>query len=82
MFYKTEKKGLERSSYPGEIGKRIYENISLEAWKKWQSIQTMLINEHKLSSIKSEDRQFIEKTMLEYLFDGIEPKITGYKPKK
>ena len=42
-----EAPGLAFQLYPGEVGKRIFENISQEAWTDWQKKQTMLINEHK-----------------------------------
>lgn len=39
--------GLDYQLYPGEIGKRIFDGISKEAWSAWQKKQTMLINEKK-----------------------------------
>ena len=40
-----EAEGLDRTPYPGELGKRIYLNVSKEAWQQWLRHQTMLINE-------------------------------------
>ena len=56
--------------YPGEIGKRIYEEISKKAWKAWQERQTVLINEKKLSMIHDEHRKLLEKEMINFLFKG------------
>lgn len=81
-FYDKEAEGLEFQIYPGDLGKRIYENISKEAWSEWQKRQTMLINEHKLNMMDPEARQFLETRMEAYLFDRKEPEIEGYTPVK
>ena len=70
--------GLDFQLIPGEIGKRIFDNISKEAWAVWQKKQTMLINENKLNLMKKEDRAFIEEKMLGYLFDKKTVEIAGY----
>lgn len=75
-----EAPGLAFQLYPGEVGKRIFDNISQEAWTDWQKKQTMLINEHKMNMMNPDDRVILEKTMVDYLFNGIEPKIEGYTP--
>ena len=41
--------GLDIQPYPGELGKRIFENVSKEAWQAWLKHQTMLVNENRLS---------------------------------
>ena len=56
-YLQREAEGLERVPYPGELGKRIYENISAEAWRAWVGHQTMLINEYRLSPIEPEGAQ-------------------------
>ncbi|MDO6577399.1 oxidative damage protection protein [Alteromonas stellipolaris] len=75
-----EADGLDFQLYPGELGKRIYDNISKEAWADWQKKQTMLINENKLNMMEPAARQFLEQSMSAYLFDGVEPTIEGYVP--
>ena len=62
------------------MGKRIFDNISKEAWGNWQKKQTMLINEKKMNMMNVDDRTFLEKAMVDYLFDGKEPEIEGYVP--
>ncbi|MEN8801026.1 MAG: oxidative damage protection protein, partial [Thiogranum sp.] len=47
-----EAEGLDRPTYPGELGKRIFENVSKQAWQQWMQQQTMLINEYRLSPIE------------------------------
>lgn len=72
--------GLDFQLYPGELGKRIFDNISKEAWAEWQKKQTMLINENKLNMMQPEARSFLEEQMVGYLFEGKEPDIEGYVP--
>jgi len=57
---KLEKQGegLDFAPYPGELGQRIYESISKEAWQMWMNHQTMLINERQLSMIDPESREY------------------------
>ena len=75
-----EAEGLRFQMYPGEVGKRIFDNISQEAWSNWQKKQTMIINEKKMNMMNADDRAFLEKAMVDYLFEGIEPDIEGYVP--
>lgn len=63
-----EAEGLERITYPGALGKRIYENVSKEAWQQWVRQQTMLINEYRLSPIEPKARQFLEEQMEKFFF--------------
>ncbi|ART80876.1 oxidative damage protection protein [Oceanisphaera avium] len=75
-----EAEGLDFQLYPGDLGKRIYDNISKEAWAAWQHKQTMLINEKKLNMMNTEHRQLLEQEMIAYLFEGAEVKVDGYTP--
>ncbi len=72
--------GLAFQSYPGELGKRIFENISAEAWQGWLAHQTMLINEHRLTPIEPEHRKFLEGEMEKYFFGSGSEKPSGYVP--
>lgn len=64
----SEAEGLERQPYPGELGKRIFDNVSKEAWQAWLGQQTMLINEYRLSPLKPKDRKFLEEQMEKFFF--------------
>jgi Fe-S cluster biosynthesis and repair protein YggX len=75
-----EAEGLTFPPYPGELGKRIYETISQEAWQKWLAHQTILINEHRLSPINPEHRKYLEGEMEKYLFGEGSEKPAGYVP--
>jgi Fe-S cluster biosynthesis and repair protein YggX len=73
--------GLERPPYPGELGQRIYAEISQQAWQQWLRHQTMLINEYRLSVIEPKARTFLEEEMRKFLFGGGKAaKPEGYKP--
>ncbi len=65
-----ELEGLERPPYPGDLGSRIFENISKEGWNMWLQHQTMLINEYRLTPIEPKDRKFLEDEMEKFFFDG------------
>ena len=64
-----EAEGLDMAPYPGELGQRIFENISKEAWQMWMGQQTILINEHRLNVIDPEHRAFIEREMEKFLLE-------------
>ena len=68
VILKQEAPGLDRPPYPGELGKRIYENVSKEAWARWLKHQTMLINENRLSPIEPMARKFLEGEMEKFFF--------------
>ena len=62
--------GLDWAPYPGELGQRIYDNVSKEAWQRWLSHQTMLINEYRLTPIEPDARKFLEAEMEKFFFGG------------
>ncbi|RME33374.1 MAG: oxidative damage protection protein [Gammaproteobacteria bacterium] len=75
-----EAEGLDRPPYPGELGRRIYENVSKEAWKAWLQHQTMLINEYRLTPIEPKARQFLEAEMEKFFFGEGSEKPAEYVP--
>ena len=77
-----EAEGLERQPYPGELGKRIFDNISKQAWQMWMQHQTMLINENRLSVIDPQHRAFLEEQMRKFLFENEAQAPEGYVPPK
>ena len=77
---KQDAEVLDFQLYPGDLGKRIFDNISKQAWGEWQKKQTMLINEKKLNMMDPDARKFLEEQMEAYLFEGKEPDIEGYVP--
>ena len=75
-----EAEGLERPPYPGELGKRIFENVSKQAWQQWLTHQTMLINEYRLTPIDPKDRKFLEQQMEQFFFGTGSATPDGYVP--
>ena len=70
VLLKREAPGLERAPYPGELGRRIYDSVSKEAWASWLKHQTMLINEYRLTPIEPKARKFLEAEMEKFFFGG------------
>jgi Fe-S cluster biosynthesis and repair protein YggX len=68
VLLKREAPGLDRAPYPGELGRRIYEGVSKEAWASWLKHQTMLINEYRLTPIEPKARKFLETEMEKVFF--------------
>ena len=77
---KKKAEGLSYQPYPGELGKKIHEEISQEAWQLWLAHQTMLINEYRLSMLDLKSREFLAREMALFLFGTGSDKPTGYSP--
>ena len=75
-----EAEGLEQAPYPGELGERILENVSKEAWQMWLQHQTMLMNEMRLTPIDPKARQFLEQEMEKFFFGEGSERPEGYVP--
>lgn len=77
---KREAEGLERIPYPGELGKRIYEQVSKQAWQDWLKFQTMLINENRLNLADPQARKYLMTQMEQYFFGAGADQVAGYVP--
>ena len=75
-----EAEGLERPPYPGELGKRIWEQVSKEAWAAWLRQQTMLVNENRLNLADARARQYLARQMENHFFGGGADTAQGYVP--
>jgi Fe-S cluster biosynthesis and repair protein YggX len=75
-----EAEGLERPTYPGALGERIFNEVSKEAWQQWLRHQTMLINENRLSVVDPKARKFLEEQMEKFFFGGGADMPTGFVP--
>ena len=82
VVLKREAPGLDRPPYPGDLGKRIFENVSKEAWAGWLKHQTMLINEYRLTPIEPKARKFLESEMEKYFFGAGSQAPEGFQPPK
>jgi Fe-S cluster biosynthesis and repair protein YggX len=81
LLLKREADGLDYLPYPGELGKRIYDHISKEAWAQWVAHQTMLINENRLTPIEPKARAFLVAEMEKFLFGAGSQKPPDFVPK-
>lgn len=75
-----EAEGLDRPPYPNELGQRIYENVSKEAWQMWLNHQTMLVNEMRLNLMDPEAQKFLMQQMEAYFFGEGADTPEGYVP--
>ncbi len=78
VVLKQQAPGLDRPPYPGELGKRVFENVSKDGWKRWVEHQTMLINEYRLTPHEPKARKFLEGEMEKFLFGGDAAKPDAY----
>ncbi|KAB2319855.1 oxidative damage protection protein [Betaproteobacteria bacterium SCN1] len=76
-----EAEGLAFPPVPGELGKKIFESVSKEAWSGWQRQQTMLINENRLNLADPQARKYLMEQMSRYFFGGgAVDQAAGYVP--
>ncbi len=75
-----EAEGLDFPPIPGPMGKRIYENVSKEAWQQWLRFQTMLINENRLNMADARARSYLAEQMEKHFFGSGADDVAGYVP--
>ena len=75
-----EGEGLDFAPYPGELGKRIFEGVSKQAWADWLKHQTMLVNENRLNLADARARQYLARQMENHFFGGGADAAAGYVP--
>ena len=75
-----EAEGLDVPPYPGDLGKRIFENVSKEAWQMWLGHQTMLINEYRITPLDPKSRKFLEEEMEKFFFGKGSSRPEEYVP--
>ena len=77
-----EAEGLDRPTYPGELGKRIFDNVSKEAWAAWIKHHTMLVNENRLNLADAKARKYLVEQMEKHFFGDGADVAQGYVPPK
>ena len=75
-----EAEGLDFPPYPGELGKRIFEQVSKEAWKQWLEHQKMLVNENRLNLADRKAREYLARQMEQHFFGAGAERAAGYVP--
>ena len=73
--------GLDFPPWASEAGLRVYREVGKPAWQRWLAHQTMLINEYRISPMNPEQRAFLEREMVKFLFDNCVNLPPGYMPK-
>ena len=71
---------LDRPPFPGELGQRIFENISKEAWQQWKDYSVLLVNHYGLNLADPEAQKFLTQAMEEFLFSGGGEMPEGWSP--
>ena len=80
IYLKRPAEGMAYPPYPGELGKRIYDNVSKDAFELWKKHQTMLVNENRLNLADARARQYLARQMEQFFFGEGADKPTGYVP--
>lgn len=76
----VEAQGLDFPPYPGELGQRIFNQVSQQAWADWLKHQTMLVNENRLNLADARARQYLARQMENHFFGQGADKAQGYVP--
>ena len=79
--FQKDMPGLDSPPWPGELGQRIYENVSVQAWKMWEDRMKMILNEYRLMPWQKEAQQLMAKQMEDFFFGGTDVLPPEYKPK-
>jgi len=77
---KQEAEGLAFPPYPGELGTKIWQSISKDAWQQWVDIQTRLVNENRLNLADVRARKYLKEQMEKFLFEDQDVEAQGYVP--
>ena len=77
---KQEAEGLDSPPYPGEMGTKIWQSISKQAWQGWLDVQTRLVNENRLNLADARARKYLKEQMEKHLFEDIDVEAQGFVP--
>ena len=77
---KKEAEGLDFPPYPGEVGKKIWQSVSKQAWQEWMDVQTRLVNENRLNLADARARKYLKEQMEKFLFEDQDVEAQGYVP--
>ena len=80
--FQREMPGLQTQPWPGELGQRIYENISAEAWKMWEERMKMILNEYRLMPWQKEAQELVKKHREDFFFGDGAALPPGYVPQQ
>ena len=80
--FQREMPGLDEPPFDGELGERVYNNVSKEAWKMWGEHCKMLLNEYRLNPANKQDQELIVKQLEQYFFGEGAALPSNYVPPK
>jgi len=80
--FQKEMPGLAAPPWPGELGQRVYEHVSAEAWKMWEERMKMILNEYRLMPWQKEAQQLVTKHMEDFFFGEGAALPPGYVPQQ
>jgi Fe-S cluster biosynthesis and repair protein YggX len=80
--FQKEMPGLDAPPWPGDLGQRIYEKASAQAWKLWEERQKMILNEYRLMPWQKEAQELIGKQMEDFFFGESAALPPGYVPQQ
>jgi Fe-S cluster biosynthesis and repair protein YggX len=75
-----EAEGLDFPPMPGPLGKRLFENVSKEAWQQWIKLQTMIINENRLNLADAAHRKYLSEQVEKHFFGEGADRVQGFVP--
>ncbi len=78
--FQKEMPGLDEPPFDSELGQRIYENVSQEAWRLWGDYCKMVLNEYRLNPASPADQQVLLQHMENYFFGEGSAFPPGYVP--
>ena len=78
--FQREMPGLDEPPWPGELGQRIYDNVSEEAWNMWLERLKMILNEYRLHPATPEAQEIIADQMEKFFFGEGAALPPGYVP--
>jgi Fe-S cluster biosynthesis and repair protein YggX len=80
--FQKELPGLDKQPWPGELGERIFANVSADAWKLWEERMKMILNEYRLMPWQKEAQQLVAKHMEDFFFGEGAALPPGYVPEQ
>lgn len=80
--FQREMPGLDEPPFDTELGQRIYENVSAEAWRLWGEHCKMVLNEYRLNPANPADQQVIVQHLEQYFFGENAALPPGYVPQR
>jgi Fe-S cluster biosynthesis and repair protein YggX len=80
--FQKDMPGLDTQPWPGELGKRVFENVSAQAWKLWEERQKMILNEYRLMPWQKEAQELISRQMEDFFFGESAALPPGYVPQQ